>query len=132
VYYQPVPRKKAISNFSAATENITYKVNRIYKKDSLVNSISETIKPKTDEIFLCVDIDVTNSGDKTVFYVSLVDDPKIETGTNIYYPDLTLSMDPFGEINPKKTVSGFLVFRIPADEKPTVFKISNLIKNIDF
>jgi hypothetical protein len=132
MYYQPVPRKKTMSNIPASTENIVYKINRIYTKESLMNGLLETIKPAENEIFLCVDLDVTNTGDKAVFFISLVDDPKIETSLNKYYPDLTLSQDPFGEINPKETLSGFLVFRIPVNEKPVAFKISNLTKSIDF
>ncbi|MBA4318885.1 MAG: hypothetical protein C0412_10830 [Flavobacterium sp.] len=132
IYYQPIPRKQQVSNISATTESIRYKINRFYTKELLTNGLKENVKPSLNEIFMCVEIEVTNSGDKKVFFVSLVDDPKIETSKDKYYPDLTLSQDPFGEINPGQTLSGFLVFRIPADEQLINFRISNLSKKIDF
>lgn len=132
MYYEPVPRKRTVSYQTASTEDIRYNIKRVYKKDSLLNGLMEAVQPSKDEFFLCIDIDVTNEGEKTVFFISLVDDPKVESGRNKYYPDLTLSQDPFGDIDPKKTVSGYLVFRIPKSEKSGVFRISNQTRNIDF
>ena len=86
-FYQPIPRKKTLPNLSGSTENIQYTINRFYKKEALINGIHETIKPGEKEIFYCVDIDVTNLGDNKVFFVSLIDDPKVETSSGYFYPD---------------------------------------------
>lgn len=131
-FYQPILRNHSPISTSASTENIQYKINRFYTKETLVNGLAESVKPTENEIFLCVDLEVTNLGTAKVFFISLVDDPKIETATSKHYPDLTLSQEPFGEINGKQTLFGFLVFRIPKDEKPLTFRISNLSRNIDF
>lgn len=132
VYYEPVPRKNTVSNISASTETVEYKINRFYLKGETLNGLSETVKPLEDEIFLFVDLEVMNAGDKKLFFISLVDDPKVMTESGVFYPDLTLSREPFGEIEPKQTQSGFLVFRIPAGEKLNEFRISDLRSDIDF
>jgi hypothetical protein len=132
IYFQPIPRKQNQANFSVSADMIQYKINQFYTKTSLINGLQEKVEPKENEIFLCVDIEVTNEGDRKLFYVSLIDNPVVETVINKYYPDLTLSEEPFGDIKPKQTLSGFLVFRIPEDEKPITFKIASLSKKIDF
>lgn len=132
IYYEPIPRRKSVTNIPATTETIEYKIKKYYSKNETINGILETVKPVENEFFFFVEFDVTNNGEKTVFYISLVDDPKVVSNTNTFYPDLTLSQEPFGDLKPKQTLSGFLVFRIPVGENLLKFKVSNLTKDINF
>lgn len=129
-YYRVIPKQTNSVSLTGSTEKIEYNIKRFYTKESLINGIMETIKPNEQETFFCVDLEVTNQGDNKVFYVSLIDDPKVETETGVFYPDLTLSKEPFGDIKPGQTLTGYLVFRLPVQEKPLKFKISDLSRNI--
>jgi hypothetical protein len=103
--------------------------------ETIVNTLGEEVKPKEDEKILCVQFSVKNAGEKTIFYVSIVEDPAITTEeNNVYSPDLSISNEPFGDLGVGEVKEGFLAFRIPKDEKPKTFRIGNYsvdIKNLD-
>lgn len=129
-----VPKKTANSQKNLK-EELIYSYKNSYYVETIVNTLGEEVKPKEDEKILCVQFSVKNAGEKTIFYVSIVEDPAITTEeNNIYSPDLSISNEPFGDLGVGEVKEGFLAFRIPKDEKPKTFRIGNYsvdIKNLD-
>jgi len=111
-------------------EKIEYKIGQCYSQDSLQNGLSVNTMPSGEESFFCVDLEVINLGQTKVFYVSLIDDPKLITEKAEYSPDLSLSQEPFGEMIPNQPYRGYLAFRIPKGEKVLRFRIGKSAKNI--
>jgi hypothetical protein len=132
-YFNITPKtNKTISN---KEEVILYAFMKAQYVEKLYNNLGEEVKPKDEEKFLRIYFSVNNKSNRDIFYVSIVEDPKIFTTDNIeYYPDLSISDEPFGNIINNRTKEGFLSFRIPKDKKVKMFKIGNFakeIKNID-
>lgn len=127
--------KKNVNNQKNLKEEIVYSCKNSYYVETIFNSLGEEVKPKEDEKILCVQFSVKNAGERTIFYVSIVEDPVIITeANNEYSPDLSISDEPFGDLGVDELKEGFLAFRIPKDEKPKTFKIGNYsvdIKNLD-
>lgn len=123
--------KKQINQQKNVKEELIYSYKNSYYAESLVNSIGEEIKPKDDEKFLCINYSVKNVGKKDIFYVSIVEDPKIITeDRNEFSPDLSISKEPFGDLGVSESKEGFLAFRIPKEEKPMTFRIGNYLVDI--
>lgn len=129
-----VPKKTANSQKNLK-EELIYSYKNSYYVETIVNTLGEEVKPKEEEKILCVQFSVKNAGEKTIFYVSIVEDPAITTEeNNVYSPDLSISNEPFGDLGVGEVKEGFLAFRIPKDEKPKTFRIGNYsvdIKNLD-
>ncbi len=129
-----VPKKNANSQKNLK-EELIYSYKNSYYVETIVNTLGEEVKPKEEEKILCVQFSVKNAGEKTIFYVSIVEDPAITTEeNNVYSPDLSISNEPFGDLGVSEVKEGFLAFRIPKDEKPKTFRIGNYsvdIKNLD-
>lgn len=130
-FYQLTVRNSNSPSIPATTDQITYEIGNCYSVGMLKNGLSMDIKPTENEIFFCIDIKVQNQGQSKVFYVSLIDDPKLITDKTEYSPDLSISQEPFGEIQPKQVSKGFLAFRIQKDEKILQFRIGKIVKNIN-
>lgn len=131
-YFKIVPKVNVNQKNVEAEEKIEYSYKKAYYVDNIRNSLDEEIKPKEDEIFLCITYSAKNISKKVIFYVSIVDDPKIITEDGEEFsPDLSLSKEPFGDLGVRETKEGFLVFRIPKNKKPINFKIGNYEKNIE-
>jgi len=130
-----VTPKREENQQTGVKEELIYSYKNSHYAESLVNSIGLEIKPKEDEKFLCVNYSVKNVGKKDIFYVSIVDDPKVITlEQKEFSPDLSISKEPFGDLRVNESKEGFLSFRIPKDEKPRLFRIGSYsidIKNLD-
>jgi hypothetical protein len=123
------PKNNKITNIKS--ELIVYSFIKAQYADKLYNDLSEEVKPGNEENFICIYFSVNNKSNRDIFYVSIVEDPKIiTTDDKEYYPDLSLSDEPFGNIINNRTKEGFLSFRIPKDKKVKSFKIGNFVKEI--
>jgi len=130
VYFDVAPKTRNIPNNKQ--ENLEYSFKNAYYTEKLNNDLNEEVKPTNEERFLCIEFSVKNLSNKDIFYVSIVEDPKLITTENEeLYPDLSLSNEPFGNININRTKEGFLTFRIPFEKYIKTFKIGNFSKDIE-
>lgn len=130
-YFKIVPKVRINQKNGEAEEKVEYSYKKAYYIDSIKNSLDEEIKPKENEIFLCISYSAKNISKKEIFYVSIVDDPKIITEDGEEFsPDLSLSKEPFGDLEAGEIKEGFLTFRIPKNLKPKSFRIGNYSKDI--
>ena len=129
IYFDVTPKTKKLTNNKQ--EKLEYSFKNSFYSESLNNDLNEEIKPNKEERFFCIEFSVKNLSNKDIFYVSIVEDPKLITTDNEeLYPDLSLSNDPFGNINMNKSKEGFLAFRIPSGKSIKTFKIGNFLKEI--
>lgn len=130
IYFDVTPKTKNITNNKQ--ENLEYSFKNAYYAEKLINDLDEEVTPNKEEKFLCIEFSVKNLSNKDIFYVSIVEDPKLVTLDNEeLYPELSLSNEPFGNININKSKDGFLTFRIPVDKSIKTFKIGNFLKDIE-
>jgi hypothetical protein len=117
--------------FSTDKKNVTTFQNPIqyfhitFEEVSTVTTPQNLIvKPAQEEFFLQVHFEIYNDSDEEFFYVSQLDQPYIYSsdGDRLNF-DATISMDPFGNIEPKEILSGFFLFRIPPNFKAQTFLI---------
>lgn len=112
------------------TEKVQYRMTRVEYPFELVNGVKETINRPENEQWIQVFFEVTNEGTNKLYYISLTDNPMVLTDDEAISPDLSLSYEPFGEILPEETKSGYLVFRLPAGKKGITFQIASYTANL--
>ncbi|MDD4029406.1 MAG: hypothetical protein PHX86_06850 [Caldisericia bacterium] len=109
---------------STFTNTIQYANISFEEVSAITTPQNLVVKPAKDEFFLKVNFQVSNEGSEEYFYISHLDQPYIYSsdGERLYF-DATISMDPFGNIEPKEILSGFFLFRIPTNFNAQSFLI---------
>jgi hypothetical protein len=129
-YYQIIPRTPTKQHLQHTSEQIQYAMSKVEYPVILQNGIKEMVRKEEDEKWVQVFFEVTNAGENKMYYISLLDSPVLITKNGRADPDLSLSFEPFGEISPHETKTGYLVFRIAADEVPVTFQIGAYTANL--
>ncbi|MDD4663875.1 MAG: DUF4352 domain-containing protein [Caldisericia bacterium] len=129
-HYQLVPRTMVSETLRHDAEKVQYKMLRIEYPSSLPNGLKEYVQKEDTETWVQVFIEVTNIGKQEIYYISLIDSPVLITKSGSIDPDLSLSHEPFGEISPQETKTGYLVFRLNPDQAPVTFQIASYSANL--
>ncbi len=120
--YQWQPRSKIVEK--PLNVQFSYQFQGYSFPELVLSSLDNMIPAPDDGRFVRIDYTITNLSDIPSFYISLLENPLLMTEAKEYVPDLTLSREPFGTIEPKQNMEGYLIFQVPANEIPQYFKIA--------
>ncbi len=121
--FQIIPRAEA--PLEHPLEIFSYQFHDLNYAYTTINSLKEPLEAEEGFKFAQLDISVTNHSKRTQFYASLIDQPKLYTEHGSYSPDLTLSRDPFGNLEPQSTTKGYFIFVLPEEEHAVRFLIAD-------
>ena len=128
--YRLVPKTDTSETVQHESEQVEYQFVRVEYPAELPNGVKEMVQKDDSETWVQVFLKVTNKGKHKIYYVSLLDNPVLITESGTIDPDLSLSYEPFGEISPRETKTGYLVFRIDEEKLPVSFQIASYTANL--
>lgn len=122
-HFQIVPRTETL--LEHPLDFFSYQVHDFYYASTTLNGLDQPLEAEEGFKFAQLDLSVTNQSIKTQFYASLIDQPELYTDHGVYAPDLTLSREPFGNLEPQSTTQGYLIFVLPEEEHAIRFLIAD-------